>query len=135
MLSLQAMRKVRIFVLGRDEERLVRVLGALGVVHLRSSVEESGGELQPEDVQAEMERCRDLQRRLEGLLAFVARQQHLQMATVAACAADGDIPRSQPPILRANRLWSAVRMLEQGMDRTVALNGAWIRRFGTNKRR
>ena len=67
MLSPIPMRKVRIFVLARDEGRVTGALAALGVLHLRSSVEESGGELQPEDLQGEIDRCTDLLRRLEGL--------------------------------------------------------------------
>ncbi len=67
-LSTAPMRKVRIFVLARNEQRVIRALGDLGVMHLRSSVEESGGELQPEQVEGEMERARDLLRRIEDLL-------------------------------------------------------------------
>ncbi|MGD2174596.1 MAG: V-type ATPase 116kDa subunit family protein [Candidatus Brocadiaceae bacterium] len=61
------MRKVRIFILGRDEERVTRALGSLGVVHLKSSVEESGGELQPEDLEDEIEHYTALLRAIRGL--------------------------------------------------------------------
>ncbi|MFO8007902.1 MAG: V-type ATPase 116kDa subunit family protein [Candidatus Brocadiia bacterium] len=62
------MRKIRILILGRDEEAVTRALGRLGVVHLRSSVEESGGELEPEDLDEKIESHQDLQDRIEGLL-------------------------------------------------------------------
>ncbi len=67
MLEPKDMRKVRIFVLARDEERVIRELGSLDVLHLRSSVEESGGELEPERLDQELEKCRDLLDRLEDL--------------------------------------------------------------------
>ncbi|MFO7959075.1 MAG: V-type ATPase 116kDa subunit family protein [Candidatus Brocadiia bacterium] len=65
MLSPAQMRKVRIFILARDEQRVTRALGRLGALHLRSSVEESGGELQPEHIEEEVERYEDLLRRVE----------------------------------------------------------------------
>lgn len=64
MFSPVAMRKARIFVLERQAERVARALGRLGVMHLRSSVEEAGGELQPEEVGDEIQRCRALRDRL-----------------------------------------------------------------------
>ncbi len=67
VLSTAPMHKVRIFVLARDEQRGIRGLGDLGVMHLRSSVEESGGELQPEQVEEELDRARGLLRRVEEL--------------------------------------------------------------------
>jgi len=68
MLSPAQMSKIRIFILARDEERITRVLGRLEAVHLRSSVEESGGELQPEDLEEEIERYESLMRRVEGMM-------------------------------------------------------------------
>jgi V/A-type H+-transporting ATPase subunit I len=69
MLSPAQMRKVRIFILARDEQRVTRALGRLGAVHLRSSVEESGGELQPAHLEEEVDRYEDLLRRVERTMA------------------------------------------------------------------
>jgi V/A-type H+-transporting ATPase subunit I len=69
MLGAAQMKKMRIFILERDEERVTRALGSLGAVHLSSSVEESGGHLEPEPVAEELAAARDLVSRLERLLA------------------------------------------------------------------
>ncbi|MCD6416308.1 MAG: hypothetical protein J7M08_06395 [Planctomycetes bacterium] len=67
MLSPLEMRKVNIFVLGREEERVARALGAMGIVHLRSSVEESGGVLSPKDLEGELSNYQSLLERIERL--------------------------------------------------------------------
>jgi len=61
------MRKLRLVVLARDVPAVTAALGRLGVLHLRSSVEESGGLLQPESTEGELKRIRELSQRLEGL--------------------------------------------------------------------
>ncbi len=43
-----SMRKLRIFILERHVQNVTRALGEMGVLHLRNSVEEGGGELRPE---------------------------------------------------------------------------------------
>ena len=68
MLSPAAMRKVRIFVLERDVDGVTKALGEVGVVHLRSSVEEAEGRLEPEHLGGEIERCGRLMERLRGLM-------------------------------------------------------------------
>jgi len=62
------MLKVRIVVLAQDVEPVAHALGALGLVHLKSSVEESGGQLQPEDIGDRLKRCNQLLGRLEKLM-------------------------------------------------------------------
>ncbi|MHC4787871.1 MAG: V-type ATP synthase subunit I [Planctomycetota bacterium] len=68
MLSPAEMRKLRIFVMERDMDRAARALGRLGVVHLRSSVEESEGQLDPEATEEQVQSCRHLRERLGGLM-------------------------------------------------------------------
>jgi V/A-type H+-transporting ATPase subunit I len=63
-----AMLKARIVVLERDVEPLATALGGLGVVHLKSSVEESGGQLQPEKTGEKLKRCTQLTDRLQELM-------------------------------------------------------------------
>ena len=62
------MLKVRIVVLEHDVEPVAHALGALGLVHLKSSVEESGGQLQPEDIGDRLKRGNQLMGRLEELM-------------------------------------------------------------------
>ncbi len=71
MLSSEAMLKARIVVLARQMEPVAKALGRLGVIHLRSSLEDSGGELEAEQVGDGIQRCQILQRRLEHLLDLV----------------------------------------------------------------
>ncbi len=82
MLSPAAMRKARIFVLGRQVDRVARALGRLGVMHLRSSVEESEGKLQPEEVGEELQRCRHLMDGLQGVMSLleVEEEEHVPQA-------------------------------------------------------
>ncbi len=62
------MLKVRIVVLAQDVEPVAHALGALGLVHLKSSVEESGGQLQAEDIGDRLKRANQLMGRLEKLM-------------------------------------------------------------------
>ena len=62
------MRKLRLVVLERDMRRVARALGELGVVHLRSSLEEGRGRLVPEALDEEVARCRSLMARLNALM-------------------------------------------------------------------
>jgi len=68
MLQPAPMLKARIVVLERDVARVATALGALGVVHLKSSVEESGGQLQPEDLGEELKHCNRLMGRLKDVM-------------------------------------------------------------------
>jgi V/A-type H+-transporting ATPase subunit I len=68
LLKPAAMLKARIVVLERDVEPVARALGALGVVHLRSSVEDSGGQLQPENIGDRLKHCNHLMGRLQDLM-------------------------------------------------------------------
>jgi V/A-type H+-transporting ATPase subunit I len=68
MLTPAHMQKAHIYVLERDVREVARALGRLGIVHLSSSVEESGGRLAPEAQQQEAERCRDLTERVKALM-------------------------------------------------------------------
>ena len=71
MFSPAAMRKARIFILGRHMQRVAQALGQLGVMHLRSSVDEIGGQLQPKEVGEEIQRCRALEDRRRRLMALL----------------------------------------------------------------
>jgi len=68
MLTAAAMRKLRIVVLEGQARRVAEVLGRLGVLHLRSSMDEGGGRLEPERVEDDVSRCRALEARLQALL-------------------------------------------------------------------
>ena len=68
MLSPAAMLKLRLIVLERDVALVTQVLGELGVVHLRSSVEAGEGRLVPEVVGEQLTRCRALAGRLDSLM-------------------------------------------------------------------
>jgi V/A-type H+-transporting ATPase subunit I len=67
MLSPAEMRKVRMVILARDEDRVARALGELGLLHLRSAAEASEGRLAPQEVADKVKRCRVLQERLGKL--------------------------------------------------------------------
>ena len=69
MFRAASMRKLRIYILARDAERVTAALGRLGALHLANSVAESGGELEPEKLDAEIERARNLLDRLQRLTA------------------------------------------------------------------
>ena len=68
MLSAAAMRKVRMIVLDRDQQRVAELLGKLGLMHLRKSVDEGGGQLEPEQLLEGTARCRKLAERLQRLM-------------------------------------------------------------------
>ena len=70
MLNPAEMLSVRIIILERDADRVARALGAVGAVHLKSSVDEAGGELQPEELGGKIKQCSELTVRL-GRLADV----------------------------------------------------------------
>jgi len=72
MLRAQPMRKARICILERDVDRVTRALGRLGVVHLSSCTEESGGQLRAQQGDEDISRCRDLAGRLERLMELTA---------------------------------------------------------------
>jgi len=63
-----SMRKLRIYILERDVQRVTHVLGELGMMHLQNSVEDSQGELRPEQLEQAVGRCRDLLARLDRLM-------------------------------------------------------------------
>jgi V/A-type H+-transporting ATPase subunit I len=65
------MRKVRILSLERDSHALAEALGRLGVLHLRRATEEEHGRVEPGRPEADLERGRQLQTRLEALLEHV----------------------------------------------------------------
>ncbi len=56
-------------------------------------------------------------RRLEGLLDFVAGRRDMRMASVAEVAGRAEVPAVSPPEVRANLVWSLVRVAEQAEDR------------------
>ena len=68
MLSPAAMLKLRLIVLERDVPQVTQALGELGVVHLRSSVQEGESRLAPGKLDEEIARCRGLMERLSNLM-------------------------------------------------------------------
>ena len=56
-------------------------------------------------------------RRLEGLLEFVTRTDGMRMATVSECREEARAPAAQRAILRANPLYSFVRIMQQARER------------------
>jgi len=107
MLTAAAMRKLRIVVLEGQARRVAEVLGRLGVLHLRSSVEEGGGRLEPERIEEDVSRCRSLAARLEGL----SRKLDVRQAPAAAAA-----PESAMGVQEVEKLLDTVEagVAEQG---------------------
>ena len=87
MLTAAAMRKLRIVVLEGQARHVAEVLGRLGVLHLKSSVEEGEGRLEPERLEQRVARCRDLTGRLEGLLTRLGFQEEAAAAPPSGPAA------------------------------------------------
>ncbi len=56
-------------------------------------------------------------RRLEGLLEFVKSRNDMRMLTIRECAEKCAMPASQPPEIRANLIFSIMRVIEQIVDR------------------
>jgi V/A-type H+-transporting ATPase subunit I len=90
MLKPAAMLKARIVVLERDVEPLATALGALGVVHLKSSVDESGGQLRPEKIGERLKRCGQLMDRLQTLMQVLLVEAPREAAGAAAPAMSVD---------------------------------------------
>ncbi|NLW50665.1 MAG: hypothetical protein GXY85_07435 [Candidatus Brocadiaceae bacterium] len=62
-----AMRKLRIVVLEAQARPVAEVLGRLGVLHLKSSLDEGGGRLEPERIPDDVSRCAALAGRLQAI--------------------------------------------------------------------
>jgi hypothetical protein len=65
------MLKLRLIVLEREARQVARTLGEMGVVHLKSSVEETGRRLDPEELDGELARCRALAERAGSLMELL----------------------------------------------------------------
>ncbi|MDA1043893.1 MAG: hypothetical protein O3C57_01580 [Verrucomicrobia bacterium] len=61
------------------------------------------------------------QRRLRGIVDYVAGHDDLSWATISECVSQADFERPQPPEIRLNPLLSAGRVFEQVLDRLSAL--------------
>jgi len=88
MFSPEAMLRARIVVLARQMEAVAKALGRLGVIHLRSSLEDAGAELHPEDLGDQIERCRSLRERLERLTDLVGQVPEERSAGSAGLSLD-----------------------------------------------
>jgi len=94
------MLKLRLIVLERDVRQVARALGELGVVHLRSSVEETGRRLQPESLDQELANCRALAERARNLMEL--------LGVTAAAPSAGRIPQ-----VRMEQAEKAIAAIEQ----------------------
>ncbi len=79
MLRSVDMLKARIIVLEQDVDSVTRALGQLGVLHLRSSLDD-GGELEPERTEDKLEHCHQLHSRLARLMDNLGLQQQEGLA-------------------------------------------------------
>ena len=61
------------------------------------------------------------QRRLRGLVEYVAGHKDLEWATLSDSVAQADFERPQPPEIRLNPFFTARRVIEQVLDRLFAL--------------
>lgn len=68
MLRAAPMSKVHIMILDRHMQRVTRVLGEMGAVHLQSSTDDQSVPLEQENVQERAARLRDLRERLRHML-------------------------------------------------------------------
>jgi V/A-type H+-transporting ATPase subunit I len=116
------MLKVRIVVLARDVEPVAHALGNLGVVHLKSSVEESGGQLQPENIADKLRRCNQLMGRLEHMMDVLLVERPPEEA--APPGADGTAAPAGPT-MTADEVEALLGTLEQTVGpRVKALESA-----------
>ena len=125
MFTAAAMKKVQIFVLKADVGAVTKALGELGAMHLVSGADGVGERLEPERIDENAERCRQLMVRLETLLEGLGVPEPGEAggragARVSLTDAAGIISRAEeataPLVERTRTLEAALSDLEHTME-------------------
>jgi len=111
MLTPAAMKRVNLFVLEKDEHRLLRALGRLKLLHLESARPGSHLPLRPKAGRdKQLETCRRLQRRIDDLLASLE---------AAADGPEAQVAYLSPPEIgeKLNQIEAAVNEFGQQLEK------------------